>query len=123
MAVKDYKDIRVILEGEIVDNKALIQSVNAAILAISKGEETKLEIGVNLKRRQLLSTYKVQIYKALVANQSSINKFALKHNITLKEGFLDTLKEDMLLETNENKGKYAEVSHVFTVLDNKSRLN
>ena len=95
MAIKDYKVLvfELISEGELaVEKSDVVDIFKSYLKRVSKGDlDLKIVVGVNLKRRQNLSSYKKQVVKGLNAHKSQLKLHAQKLGLVLDDNFVDTI--------------------------------
>lgn len=107
MAVNDYKQVKyaVFREGKfVVEKDSILEAFKSYLKRLARGDkDLKLIAGVNLKRRQNVESYKLQIGKGLKAHKVALNLYAKKLNIVLTSDFDDIVKAVMLSKTEQTQ--------------------
>lgn len=101
MAVKDYKQMVV----HIVDRGAVIATCDGIVEGILKyaklaksGYSVSLHVVVELKRRQSLDSYKMQVIKAILAHKTEINATLTKSKKILRDDYMTLIEKRLSIE-------------------------
>lgn len=100
MAVNDYKSLKFQLtrDGEfVVEKDDVVEAFKSYLKRLARGDkDLKLVVGVNLKRRQNLESYKKQLAKGIKANKATLNQYSKKLGLNLVSDFDEVITSVML---------------------------
>lgn len=129
MAVSDYKQVvYALFEGDtLIETSVSIEGMFKSYLKHLKTDENvscKIVAGVQLKRRQNIESYKIQVSKGVSAHRSELRAFGRKLGVALGEDF-DELVKSVIMFVSKDENKYAipSCTYSFLVIDSCVKLN